>query len=180
MVFGLDHWRKPRATIACKFFDNDIAYATHGAQVAAEAYNLFDLRPSEARQKTILDYGCGTARSSRVLSYLFGFVYGYDPVQECVNTGIHECNGLTFQNMVLTADFTKVPTVDLSVSINVIEHLTDEDAQIMITNLRSKSRACALWYSASKNAAVLAPYLTEQQKQEDAANPGIQVRLFRW
>jgi len=181
MVFDLDHWRSPRSTIACKFQKNDIAYATHGAQIAMEAIRMLNLKPSVAREMSVLDYGCGTARASRVLSYAFREVWAYDPVEECIAEGQRECPGLSFPNLHLTSHLNDVQSCDLAVSMNVIEHLDDAAASIMIANLRSKvpNGLTVLWYSASKNAGIVGPYLTEAQRAEDAQNPGIMVRVLK-
>src|ERR1700757_103894 len=84
MSFDLNHWNNPRAAIATKYMNNDFAYVTRGANTALYVLEAFDLKPSEAKKMTILDYGCGTGRASFFLSRIFGKVIGYDPNKHCL------------------------------------------------------------------------------------------------
>lgn len=168
MTFKLDHWRDPRATIATNLRRHDMEYATHGAIEALKILKLTDFSIQEMAQMTILDYGCGTGRMARPLTALFKHVYAYDPVAECITEGKKECGLLKFKNLTMTSDFKDIPKVDFAISINVIEHLTDTDAQVMIDNLaRVVDGPTAILYSMSKNKNVLAPYLTKEQKEAD-------------
>lgn len=181
MTFKLDHWKNPRRTIATRFEHNDIAYATHGAMLAMEALRFIDKPASELKKLKLLDYGCGTGRVARVLSGVFGEVYAYDPVLECINTAKSECMGMNFHNVKYFTDITKIPKVDMAVSMNVIEHLSDQDAQVMINNLIEKVEGPSyIWYSSSKNKEIISKYLTEEQVSHDTATSGggICIREF--
>lgn len=180
MTFDLAHWKNPRQTIATKFQHNDIAYATHGAMMAMEALRFINKPAGELRKLKLLDYGCGTGRVARVLSGVFGEVYGYDPVKECIDLAKTECPGMEFPKVKYSHQFNDMPTVDMAVCINVIEHLNDNDAAILVANLKNKvTGPTYLWYSTSKNKRFMDKYLTREQVSEDEARPGsIAVREF--
>jgi 2-polyprenyl-3-methyl-5-hydroxy-6-metoxy-1,4-benzoquinol methylase len=184
MPFDLDHWKKPRATIANVHEKNDIAYATHGALMAGLALKALNLLPQAAAGMRLIDYGCGTARIARVFSGHFGHVTAYDPVPECIAVGRTECPGMTFPNLDLTDDWATVQPAHHAACINVIEHLADADAQVLIDRIRSKllpGGMVAMWYCVTRNAAVMAPLLTAEQRAEDAAARvgSINVRAIR-
>ena len=168
MPFPLDHWKNPRKTIATIFEKNDMAYATHGAIIAMEAIKAMNLLPSEMAEMTLLDYGCGTGRASRVLSHLFKEVHAYDPVKECIDLASKECPGLTFSNVKYYTNINDVPEVDIAVSINVIEHLNAYDAERMIDNLRNKVNGKSyIWHFIKRNLTMLdAYYPTEEMRNE--------------
>jgi 2-polyprenyl-3-methyl-5-hydroxy-6-metoxy-1,4-benzoquinol methylase len=180
MAFPLSHWKNPRKTIATRFEHNDIAYATHGAIIAMEALKAIDLPPSKLNTMTLLDYGCGTGRAARVMSKLFAKVYAYDPVKECINLAYNECEGIDFPNVEYFSDITLVPKADIAICINVIEHLVDTEAQILIDTIKEKVVGPTyMWYSTSKNKNIIDKYLSEEQIQEDAASQGgITIRSF--
>lgn len=168
MTFKLDHWRNPRGTIATNFRDHDMEYATHGAVEALKILKFTDLSIQQMAQMTILDYGCGTGRMARPLTALFKHVYAYDPVIECIEEGLRECGEMTFRNLTMTSDFSKIPQVDFAVSFSVIEHLTDADATVMIENLRKVVNGpTAILYSLSKNRNIITPYLNAEQIARD-------------
>ncbi len=168
MSFGLDHWRNPRATIAGNLRKLDMEYATHGAVEAFKILKLTDFSVPQMMQMKVLDYGCGTGRMARPLTGLFKRVYGYDPVRECIREGERECQGLKFPTLTLTNNFKDIPKVDFAVSISVIEHLSDDDANVMIANLASVVEGkTAILYSLYKNQKVMYPYLTEEQLELD-------------
>lgn len=186
MAFPLSHWKNPRQTIACMYKNNDIEYATHGAMQSLIALSHLDYKMGDFRNMTILDYGCGTGRMARPLASVFKTVYAYDPVVECIELGKTECGMMKFNNLVLTANFDDIPEVDIAYSVNVIEHLTDADADVMISNLKSRVRGdTVLWYSIAKNSKVLRPFLSKEQSEEDArvlqhSNQTIQIAQFKF
>lgn len=166
MTLPLSHWKNPRSTIASVYEHNDIEYATHGALEALKILRLTDYSIKDMAQMTILDYGCGTGRMARVFTGLFKHVYAYDPVMECIEEGARECK-IQFKNLTMTTDLSVVPEVDFAVSFNVIEHLTDADAKVMIANLKRLVKGdTAILYSMSKNSEVMSSYLTDEQIQE--------------
>ena len=168
MAFNLDHWRNPRGTIANNFRKHDIEYATHGAVEALKILKFTDFSIQDMAKMTILDYGCGTGRMARPLTALFKHVYAYDPVKECIQEGLKECGGMKFKNLTLTHDFTQIPKVDFAISISVMEHLTDEDANVMIANLSKVVQGpTAILYSLYKNKNVMYHYLTDEQLEAD-------------
>jgi 2-polyprenyl-3-methyl-5-hydroxy-6-metoxy-1,4-benzoquinol methylase len=177
MTFPLSHWKNPRQTIATRFQHNDIAYATHGAVLACEALRVIDKPASELKKLKMLDYGCGTGRVARVLCGLFGEVYAYDPVKECIDMARTECTGMNFHNIHYFHEIDKVPIADMSICINVIEHLTDIDAQVLVDNLKNKVTGPSyLWYSSTKNKVFMDKYLNQEQILQDDASGGIVIR----
>ena len=154
----LEHWRDPRGTIACRHKANDFAYALHGAQMAAYVLRYLDLRPSELRGMTCLDYGCGTGRIARVLASHFGQVYAYDPQSACMEEAAKECPEIPIPNLALVRQ--PVPA-DVAVSVNVLEHLDDERAEFALSTMLQMSPVAVVWYHARQNHAVMRKYLPD-------------------
>lgn len=159
MTFDLNHWRKPRQTIATRFKDDDISYATHGALVAMECVRRLGTPGSKAASMHLLDYGCGTGRMARVLAGYFGKVTAFDPVSECIAAGINECN-IPIHNIAYTdqVGHLQPKTYDVIVSVNVLEHLKPEDQRVMLETIRRVAKPGAmllLWYAIRANRQVL-------------------------
>lgn len=187
MSFPIDHWKNPRKTIATKFQFNDIAYATHGAIIAMEGFEAINLPPSELKKMTLLDYGCGTGRASRVFSRIFGRVIGYDPVKECIDLANTECADMSFPNLSFTTDINEVPECDIAVSINVIEHLDWNASKEMINNLKTKVAGTSyIWYSVRRNTELLGPHIPrdllalDKAASDAAGGDKIVIRSFNF
>lgn len=180
MSYNLDHWNKPRESIANKYVDNDFAYVSRGANIAIYVLQQFKISPDQAKTMTILDYGCGTGRASAFLALMFKTVVGYDPNKFCIETGEAENtkSDLKLGNLVLTDNWNDVGRCDIAFSTNVIEHLTHHDANVMVDNLKQKVKGnTLLWYSPANNG-MLEPYIIEA-KWADRLNGGkIQVDFF--
>lgn len=184
MSYTVGHWNNPRASIATRYANNDFAYVTRGANTALFILEMFDLSPSEAKKMTILDYGCGTGRVSLFLSRVFGKVVGYDPNKFCIAEA-HKENEKSEQtptNLIYTSNINDIPPVDIAFSCNVIEHLTEQDAQVMINviNLKNEGRTI-LWYSPLNNG-LLSKYMDSEvwESRVKAAHGGgrIQIDFF--
>jgi 2-polyprenyl-3-methyl-5-hydroxy-6-metoxy-1,4-benzoquinol methylase len=178
MTFPISHWEDPRKTIATALQWNDLAYATHGAQQMMVALRKLAHLPHAS--DTLLDYGCGTGRIGRCAAALFDTVWGYDPQEKCIAEGMREAEPLKTPNLVLTSKWEDVPEVDYAICVNVIEHLTEPMQAELIGRVREKVRAeTVIWYRPATNGRLLAPFLSETAKHEDARNPqGIQVRAL--
>jgi SAM-dependent methyltransferase len=162
MTFQLDHWKNPRKTIACLYAENDLAYATHGACAVAEILQAFDVKPSEAMQASILDFGSGTARISRILARHFHKVIAFDPVPECMMAAQREqslCYPMKFPALELVESWDQVPNcIDFACAVNVFEHLdliAQERAMEQISSALKPGGRAALWLSKTRNSALL-------------------------
>lgn len=173
-------WGNPRRSIANKFEENDLGYATAGILGALNVYIQLNLQPSVTKTMTILDYGCGTGRMARVFTPLFKGVFGYDPTPECIEEAKKEtlnCD-LPFGNLKFSNNLAEIPRCDVGCCISVIEHLSPHDSAMLIQNLRKKVKGpIGITYSVEKNAKVIQPYLTKDQIQQDIGN-NIQFRLI--
>lgn len=184
MTFNVDHWNDPRGSIANKYVNNDFAYVTRGASIALFVLEKFDLKPSEAKQMTVLDYGCGTGRASLFLSKIFGKVIGYDPNISCIKEAEKE-NQKSDQaptNLIYTYDFNSVEECDIAFSSNVIEHLDEQSCRVMVSNLTKKVKGqTLLWYSPLRNP-ILSDYIDASiwNSRINAAKNGgnIQIDMF--
>lgn len=150
MTFSLEHWKKPRKTIACVYADNDMAYTTHGIKCAWIILDLIDKKPSELKDKFILDYGCGTGKNLRALHYNFAKAHGYDPVKECISVGQYEIKDinkpvpnfskkipLLKDNLFLTSNINDIINnrYDYIFCQDVIQHLTSSQITKAIMNI---------------------------------------------
>jgi 2-polyprenyl-3-methyl-5-hydroxy-6-metoxy-1,4-benzoquinol methylase len=170
VAHNLDYWNNPRGSIAAKFYKNDFAYATSGAMGALGVVSFLPVMANELKNYTMLDYGCGTGRSSRPLAMLFKGVCGYDPNKECIKEFAVENKKAEFNrgNLVFTDNFADVPEMDYGCCVNVIEHLTDADAQIVVDNLKLKVRRSVIMvYSVKHNWELISPFLSDPDYAED-------------
>lgn len=180
MTYDLNHWNNPRGSIANKHVNNDIAYISRGANIALYILKEFDIKPSEAKHMTVLDYGCGTGRAAAFLSLLFGQVIGYDPNVFCIKEAHNENtkSDLKLPNLVLTSNFSDVPVCDIAFSTNVIEHLSHNDEAIMINNLKTNVIGKSLlWYNPQQNT-LLEPYIISSVWKDQLAGGKIKIDFF--
>jgi len=180
MALGLDHWNNPRGSIANKHVNNDFAYVSRGTNIAMYVLKAFDITPSEAKNMTVLDYGCGTGRGAAFLSLIFGKVIGFDPNPNCIRVA-HDENAksdIKFPNLVLTTNFKDVPKCDIAFSTNVIEHLNEHDAAVMVSNIKATvAGRTLLWYAPSRNG-VLKPYYEGNDWEDKKKQGGIHIDFF--
>lgn len=189
MPFDQDHWRSPRKTIANKYQNDDIAYATHGALVAMECIRRLQAETSIRPSMSLLEYGCGTGRIARPLAGYFQKVVGYDPVVECVDLARKECvvpqPGLSYTNRV---EDLQPASFDVVTSINVLEHLVEADQRRLLDIVKRVAKPKApilLWYSLRLNRDVMAEvfgkgiwFVEDAATIADKPDFGIQVRMF--
>ncbi len=152
MSFSLDHWKNPREKIATKFHNNDFGYVLHGALQAWELLRAMNYNFKSDCDLSVLDYGCGTGRVSRILAFYFKQVDGYDPVKECIIESEREAlkaQGITKKPRLLTCELSELTDVyDLVLCANVLEHLNPEEFQTAlanISNLLLEGGVCYLW-----------------------------------
>jgi len=165
MSFPLDHWKDPRATIACAYVDNDMGYCTHGAHAVADVLQALDIKPSDALRSTILDFGSGTGRISRILSRHFLSVVAYDPSPQCMERARKEqqlCFPLHFPSLTLAGSWDQVPPyLDFACAVNVFEHLdgpSQGEAMLRVSAALRPGGRAVLWLSRHHNAALLKTY----------------------
>lgn len=185
MEHNLDYWNNPRGSIAVKYKNNDFAYATSGGMGALGAVSFLPVPANQLKTFTMLDYGCGTGRVTRPLSMIFKGVFGYDPNKACIEEFAVENDKADYRNnnVVFSHNFADVPEVDYACCINVIEHLSKEDAQVVIDNLKAKVRyGTVMVYSVKDNWDLISPYLSKEDYETDLLlreNGGnISVRLI--
>jgi 2-polyprenyl-3-methyl-5-hydroxy-6-metoxy-1,4-benzoquinol methylase len=189
MPYDLDHWRDPRKTIATVHQHNDIAYATHGAQAALHVIRELDLPYAKTKGMRLLDYGCGTARISRVLASWFGAVTAWDPVAECIALAGTECPGINFHNLSVVSSLENLQPgwFNAACSINVMEHLDEGAQQVMLDNLDrllEPGAPIVLWYNLRNNREALikrfGTWFVADDEAHSAGNPhaNIRVRVF--
>lgn len=165
MGVPLSHWSRPRDTIACRHKDDDFAYCLHGAHSAALALQYFDYKPSELRQKTLIDYGCGTGRISRVFAAYFASVVAYDPNPECIDEAHLECPQIAIPNLTLTNTL-PYGGFDCLVSINVLEHLDGKEAEKFMADIMELADERVIWYRIGQD--FMHKYMTPEQIAAEA------------
>ncbi len=178
---SLSYWSNPRDSIASKYKDFPVAYATSGFHAAYEVLRYLNTTMPYLKTCTLLDYGCGTGRVTRPLSFFFKQVVGYDPVSECIQTATSECEPLIIGNLGYTSTFPiEGPLFDFCCSINVLEHLSYEDQCIALINMKKSVKPegkLVLWYSPKDCGKALEEFFPCQKRTED--KPGIYIDLFR-
>lgn len=180
MAYNLDHWNNPRGSIANKYVNNDFAYVSRGANIALYVLQQFDIKPSEAKEMTVLDYGCGTGRAAAFMALLFKQSVGYDPNKYCIREARaeNEKSELRLSNLILTDRISDIPECDIAFSTNVIEHLNEHDASVMVNVLKIKVKGkTLLWYAPERNG-VLQPYADQESWGSKLKGGKIQIDFF--
>jgi len=184
MVFGLDHWSMPRAKIG---FDlTDAQYFFEGMANAVSVMKALALPFEKMAASSILDFGCGTGRTSRPLSLFFRRVVGYDPQADCIAAAKSECPpfGLCretkFKNL---AYMSEAPdeSFDFACSIGVFEHLKEEDCEKALRLLHSlmKNESWAVLRVPAFGSPAVERILGCSEKFEKGKTPRTVQRLFR-
>jgi 2-polyprenyl-3-methyl-5-hydroxy-6-metoxy-1,4-benzoquinol methylase len=119
-------WADPVANIGWR--REPMVYSMMGVRLARNILRDLPFTLEQMAAKDVLDYGCGTGRVARPLSFFFRSVTGYDPSPEAVMLAGAECRPvetMTFENLHYVSS---VPTGtwDVVVCCHVLEHLTDE------------------------------------------------------
>jgi 2-polyprenyl-3-methyl-5-hydroxy-6-metoxy-1,4-benzoquinol methylase len=180
MTYDLTHWDNPRAAIATKYVNNDFAYVSRGANIAFYILKEFNISPNEAKDLTVLDYGCGTGRAAAFLALIFKTSVGYDPNINCIKVAKEENlkSELNVHNLILTDNVANIPQCDIAFSTNVIEHLDYAAQQIMIDTLKSKvTGKSLLWYNPAMNNK-LEPYIVSSVWADKLRGGKIQIDFF--
>jgi 2-polyprenyl-3-methyl-5-hydroxy-6-metoxy-1,4-benzoquinol methylase len=163
----INTWHSPRASIASRYKDNDFGYAIHGAKVVAEILTRINEQPSVLKSKTILDYGAGTGRIAKILSFHFKNVLAYDPTPECQIEDKKEielinsnCSRILKNNYKLVGSIFDIfrDTFDYAVCVNVFEHLdlaTKMEALSDIMRSLKVGGTAILYLSVPKNCAAI-------------------------
>ena len=114
------------------------------------------------RERTILDYGCGTARIATVLAFMFKSCYAYDPNKQCIEEARRDIVKTEFSCDNITISYNlPVESYDYLCSINVLEHLNQKDFIAAMSNITTLTKTGAvLWYSSAKNP-LMAEFVTE-------------------
>lgn len=153
MRFDAKRWSEPRKSIATGL--NDIQYATHGALIAVEVLKYFKEHPSHFKDKSLLDFGCGTGRIARILSKAFAKVEAYDPSRQCYDLACTECPSterMGFHNVTYHNRLDYVGICDYGISSNVFEHIDGDYLLEVWNDFISRVRYSAVVYLSGRDA----------------------------
>lgn len=176
---NFDYWRNPRESIASKFKEDDIAYATSGIHAAATVLKYINIPLKTLGERSILDFGCGTGRIARPLAMFFKTVLGYDPVIACTLQAIHEGKSFPLKNLSYTNVLTEENMFDYACSVSVIEHLSNDAQEEALTSMKKVVKPngkIILWYASIDNAVALEKAFPGQQYTKGM--PGIYIDIF--
>jgi 2-polyprenyl-3-methyl-5-hydroxy-6-metoxy-1,4-benzoquinol methylase len=163
MKFDEKRWSEPRKAIATGL--NDIQYATHGALIAVEVLKYFKEHPSHFKDKSLLDFGCGTGRIARVLSKVFHKVEAYDPSRPCFDAACTECPStekMSFHNVTYHNRLDSVGVCDYGISSNVFEHIHKDYLMEVWNDFLHRVRCSAVVYFSPRDASVLLNIQTDK------------------
>lgn len=146
-------WSDPRGTIAQRYKNNDYAYVLHAGLLFVEFLEAWKRPVIELKGTRILDYGCGTGRVARFLALNGADVTGYDPSPACINGAYDEEALIDFSAARRPKLFTSLlcelgGKYDIVVSINVLEHLTNDEFCAAINTINDQlveGGECYLW-----------------------------------
>ena len=153
LVFPLSHWK--RETISTGL--NSLQYQLHGIYNALLVLEHSGFTPNGAKSSSVLDFGCGTGKVSRVLSFIFGNVVGYDPAHSCITAALTECKPWAtcpMDNLTYVDRLPQDALFDCICSINVVEHLGDSGAVQAFSEMEALLRpggVLVIWVSGAKN-----------------------------
>ena len=180
----VSYWNNPRETIATKYRDADCAYFTSGMKDAVTVLKFLALPLTSLEKLSLLDFGCGTGRTSRPLAFFFKEVIGYDPSHPCITTALRECEPLLIKNLRYTSTLDHSSDLcDVGISISVLEHLSHEDQRtalhLMKTHVK-KDGKIVLWYHPKDNGNALREYFPNQPFPGFGPKdkPGIYINIF--
>src|SRR3990167_7752735 len=142
-----DRWRDPLKAIACTYAGDDLAYATHGGQLAAQVIRFAGIHPPAK----VLDLGSGTGRVARVLATYYGSVVAFDPSPECHAVALEEAKRCPPANVHYTCDWKDVQAhapYSVVACISVIEHLGHVLRKELIDRIKevAPGGVAVLWY----------------------------------
>jgi 2-polyprenyl-3-methyl-5-hydroxy-6-metoxy-1,4-benzoquinol methylase len=103
---------------------------TQGGILAVETVVTLGLSKDSMARKTLLDFGCGTGRVSRVLCGMFREILGYDTNVPAIALARTECppvDRMVFSNLRYTNTLDEEGMYDVAISHNVFEHLNETD-----------------------------------------------------
>jgi 2-polyprenyl-3-methyl-5-hydroxy-6-metoxy-1,4-benzoquinol methylase len=128
-----------------------MAYTLHGIFCAYEVLCCINQPTVYLKDKTALDYGCGTGKNTRAIHYFFANTIGYDPVKECIDVANKEGDYINqpvigFENKInlcipgrisFTYNVNDIINTefDYVFANNVFEHLNYEDQMIAMENM---------------------------------------------
>jgi 2-polyprenyl-3-methyl-5-hydroxy-6-metoxy-1,4-benzoquinol methylase len=152
-------WRQGRRVIANRYEGNDFGYVLHAAKVVADVLNLINVPLPDLKGKRVLDYGAGTGRIAKVLSFFFKEAVAYDPIKELARDNAWELlksnvvagTDLVGINYKYTNDLSDIipGSFDYAVCVSVLEHLTAQEQYVLLKNIKAslKVGGCAVVYS---------------------------------
>lgn len=136
-------------------------YLTQGMWLAAEMLRLLDKPLTEVKELTCLDFGCGTGRTTRPLSFFFKSVVGYDPNSACIRIAREEVlpfPRMSLSNVSFTDDAEMLKPeyaghLDVGIATNVFQHLRGKELlEAFALFRRSVRKGGTMIYNVSKGA----------------------------
>lgn len=182
---SLEYWNDPRSSIATVYKNNDMCYSLSGCHAAMLIIKHLISNPYKKYSMTdmhVLEFGSGTGRIARPLSFMFSSIFAYDPNEACTQLAQIEALPMQFSNIEYNTIIPFNKKFDIIVSINVLEHLNYSE-QIQALNLMFQHATIEtifiLWYHTSSNHKSLTQYFGSQCfKEDNIEKPNIAVKSF--